>query len=115
MKDFEGLLAANSPEAGELARRLRQLVLATLPGAQEKIQPGIGVADYHAGAIKGRGCLSIGPQKQYVNIYFMNGVDLPDPTRLLTGSGKRLRHVKIMKPEDLRNPALVALIKAACA
>jgi hypothetical protein len=113
MTDFESLLAGNSPEARELARHLRQLVQAALPGLQEKIQPGIGVADYHTGEIKGRGFMSIGPQKKYVNIYFMNGIDLPDPTGLLTGSGKRLRHVKIMKPEDLQNPALLDLIKAA--
>ncbi|MGE5249622.1 MAG: DUF1801 domain-containing protein [Bacteroidota bacterium] len=113
MKDFESLLTTNSPEAQELARALRELVMKTLPDAREKIHPGWGVADYYPGEPQGRGALSIGPQKKYVNLYFMNGVDLPDPTGLLTGSGKRLRHVKIKTAEDLRNPALADLIRAA--
>ncbi|HEY6074051.1 MAG TPA: DUF1801 domain-containing protein, partial [Anaerolineales bacterium] len=90
-----------------------ELVYSILPEALEKIQPGWGVADYHVGEFKDRGYISIGPQKKYVNLYFMNGVDLPDPAGLLEGSGKRLRHVKIKKTEDLANPALKALILAA--
>jgi hypothetical protein len=113
MKDFQSLLVTNTPEAQALALKLRELVQTMLPGVLEKIQPGWGVADYHMGEIKGRGFMSIGPQKKWVNLYFMEGVDLPDPAHLLTGSGKRMRHVKILKPEDLRNPALQALIKAA--
>ena len=113
MNDFKSLLVTNSPEAQELAFGLRELVQSVLPGVLEKIQPGIGVADYHLGEIRGRGFLSIGPQKKWVNLYFMDGVDLPDPAHMLEGSGKRLRHVKILKPEDLANPALKALIRAA--
>ena len=115
MKDFESLLLTNSPEGQELARGLRNLVQSTLPHAQEKIWPGWGVADYYLGEPKGRGFMAIGPQKNYANLYFMNGVNLPDPAGLLTGTGKTMRHVKILKPEDLHNPALRALIEAAAA
>lgn len=113
MNDFESLLKTNAPEAQELARKLRKLIQNILPGAGEKIQPGWGVADYYPGGQKGRGYLSIGPQKKYVNLYFMNGVDLPDPAGLLEGAGKRMRHVKIKTEEDLSNPVLVELIRAA--
>ena len=115
MNDFESLLTTNTPEAQELARRVRRLVRSVLPEAGEKIHPGWGVADYYPGEPQGRGFLSIGPQKKYVNLYFMNGVELPDPSGLLTGTGKRLRHVKIKTADDLKNPALVELIKAAAA
>ena len=113
MKEFNDLLVTNTPEAQDLALRLRELVQSVLPDALEKIQPGWGVADYHLGELKGRGFMSIGPQKKWVNLYFMAGSDLPDPTHLLTGAGKRMRHVKILKPEDLKNAALRALILAA--
>lgn len=113
MNDFESLLTTNAPEAQDLARKLRELVRRILPVAGEKIHPGWGVADFYHGEPKGRGFLSIGPQKKYVNLYFMDGVDLPDPAGLLTGAGKRLRHVKIKTMDDLKNPALARLIKAA--
>ena len=112
MDDFEQLLVTNKPEAQELARELRRLIRRLLPKAQEKIYRGWGVADYGNGG-SGRGFITIGPQKGYVNLYFMNGVDLEDPDGLLEGSGKRLRHVKIRQPEDLKKRALQALVRQA--
>lgn len=112
MDEFEKLLVTNKPEAQALALDLRRLVRRLLPKAQEKIYRGWGVADYGFGTT-GRGFLSIGPQKGYVNLYFMDGVDLEDPAGLLEGSGKRLRHVKIRRPEDLQNRSLHALVRQA--
>ena len=112
MDDFEKLLVTNQPEAQELARELRTLLHKLVPKAQEKIYFGWGVADFGFGG-SGRGFMTIGPQKKYVNLYFMDGVELPDPGGLLEGAGKRLRHVKIRKPEDLKNRSLHALIREA--
>jgi hypothetical protein len=112
MGDFESLLTENSPEARQLARQLRDLILHLIPNAREKIYSGWGVADYGFNE-KGRGFLSIGPQKGYINLYFMNGIDLPDPDSLLEGTGKRLRHVKVQRAEELKRSALLDLIKAA--
>jgi hypothetical protein len=112
MTDFKSLLVKNSPEAQDLALKLRKLIRSLLPKAKEIIFPGWGVADY-AHPDKARGYISIGPQKKYVNLYFMDGVDLPDPAGLLEGSGKRMRHVKIKTGKDLTNKALKVLIKAA--
>ncbi len=53
----------------------------------------------------------IAPQKMgYVNFGFFFGAGLPDPTQLLIGEGKRLRHVKVRSVEEARNPALEELI-----
>ena len=112
MDDFEKLLVNNKPEAQALALELRQLIRQLLPKAEEKIYRGWGVADYGSGG-SGRGFLSIGPQKGYVNLYFMDGVELPDPAGLLEGTGKRLRHVKIREPQDLKNRSLHTLIRRA--
>ncbi len=112
MDEFEKLLTNNKPEAQELARELRTLIQRLLPKAQEKIYRGWGVADYTFGGT-GRGFITIGPQKGYVNLYFMDGVDLDDPDGLLEGSGKRLRHVKIRTSEDLKKRALQSLIRQA--
>ena len=113
MTDFNDLLVNNSPGAQDLALKLRELIFALLPKAQEKIYTGWGVADFYLSEPRGRGFMSIGPQKNYVNLYFMNGVDLPDPKKLLTGTGKKLRHIKIASEKDLGNAALKTLIKSA--
>ena len=49
----------------------------------------------------------------HVNVGFFHGADLPDPARLLTGSGKRMRHVKLRWGEPVNEAALGALIAAA--
>jgi hypothetical protein len=49
----------------------------------------------------------------HVNVGFFHGAALPDPARLLQGSGKFMRHVKL-RPEALTNaPALSKLIDMA--
>ena len=113
MTTFEDLLVHNSPEAQDLALKLRRLVRRVLPKAKEKIWPGWGVADYYRSEPSGRGFLVIGPQKKYVNLYFVDGVDLPDPAGLLEGTGKRMRHVKIRSSDDLKQKALEKLIRTA--
>jgi hypothetical protein len=51
--------------------------------------------------------------KRYLNIGFHAGTSLPDPAKLLEGKGMFIRHVKINQPEDLENPALLELLRAA--
>jgi hypothetical protein len=49
----------------------------------------------------------------HVNVGFFHGAALDDPARLLEGTGKRMRHVKLRWGEDVNEPALRALIAAA--
>ena len=49
----------------------------------------------------------------HVNVGFYRGAELPDPERLLQGSGKRMRHVKLAAGEEVDEDALEALIAAA--
>lgn len=49
----------------------------------------------------------------HVNIGFFQGASLPDPTRLLEGSGKYMRHVKLRPGEHTNADALRALIENA--
>jgi len=53
--------------------------------------------------------------KAHVNVGFFFGAELQDPTGLLEGSGKRMRHVKVKPSADLNFAALSALIDAAYA
>lgn len=49
----------------------------------------------------------------HLNLAFSKGTLLKDPHKLLTGTGKLMRHIPIEKPSDYRNPKVKALIKAA--
>lgn len=53
--------------------------------------------------------------KAHVNIGFFRGAELPDPKRMLEGSGKLMRHVKIYPERANDAVALSNLINAAYA
>ncbi len=53
--------------------------------------------------------------RAHVNVGFFLGAELHDPTCLLEGSGKRMRHVKVRPGADLNAAALSDLIDAAYA
>jgi hypothetical protein len=49
----------------------------------------------------------------HVNVGFFQGASLPDPHRLLQGTGKFMRHVKLKPGVATNNEALRRLIEAA--
>jgi hypothetical protein len=51
--------------------------------------------------------------KNHVTFGFHRGTSLPDPGKLLEGTGKSLRHVKLRSAADLHKPALKKLIRSA--
>jgi hypothetical protein len=53
--------------------------------------------------------------KAHVNVGFYLGAELNDPTGLLEGTGKRMRHVKVKPGTEVNAKALEALINAAYA
>jgi len=51
--------------------------------------------------------------RTHVNVGFYQGASLPDPARLLQGTGKRMRHVKLRPGVKFDQDALGDLIAAA--
>jgi hypothetical protein len=49
----------------------------------------------------------------HVNVGFFHGAALPDPTRMLQGTGKFMRHVKLRPGAAINAAALSGLIEAA--
>jgi len=49
----------------------------------------------------------------HVNVGFFHGASLPDPARLLQGSGKRMRHVKLRPGTATNVAALRTLVERA--
>jgi len=104
-------LANLAPGIRAITKQLRAVARKNMPGGNEFIYHdaiGYSVSDLPANRI----CY-IAPQKKgYVNFGFFFGAGLPDPTNLLIGDGKRLRHVKVWSVEEAKNPALAKLIAA---
>jgi hypothetical protein len=48
-----------------------------------------------------------------VNLFFFNGPNLPDPQRLLKGSGNMVRHIRVESIGLLDDPAVHALMELA--
>ncbi|TWB44489.1 uncharacterized protein DUF1801 [Nitrospirillum pindoramense] len=55
----------------------------------------------------------VGAYTAHASVGFFHGADLDDPTGLLQGTGKRMRHVKLRWGQDHDAVALRALIAAA--
>jgi len=51
--------------------------------------------------------------RAHVNVGFYQGAALPDPARLLQGTGKRMRHAKLRPGTDMNIQALHTLIGVA--
>jgi hypothetical protein len=49
----------------------------------------------------------------HVNVGFFRGAELADPDGLLVGTGKRMRHVKLMPENEINANALTKLIETA--
>ena len=111
----DDLLAGYSPEVRDLARQVRALVREVMPEAREQVDPSAKLIAYSLGGKMADTVCVIMPLKAAMNLGFYNGTALPDPAGLLTGTGKRHRHVHLTTLADIRAPALRALLLAAVA
>jgi hypothetical protein len=53
--------------------------------------------------------------KNGIKLGIAHGTELPDPKQLMQGSGKVHRHVQLRTKNDLKQPGLKPLLKAALA
>lgn len=51
--------------------------------------------------------------RAHVNVGFFRGAELADPARILEGTGRYMRHVKLRPSSRIDDSALVALVEAA--
>ncbi len=106
-KEVDKLLAEVDPSQREVARALRDVILAAGPGLQEKVM-------YGAPWYRGQSYVcAISAHSDHTNLEFYRGTSLRDPGRILEGTGKNLRHVKLYSAEDARKPPLRALLREA--
>jgi hypothetical protein len=62
---------------------------------------------------QGQGFIHIATYAQHVNLGFDRGTELDDPDKLLEGTGKLIRHVRLNSVTDLKREAVRDLIRGA--
>lgn len=110
VKMIEAYVQRRNVKLKPLADELRLLVKRTVPESRETINPwGIPTFDFH-----GPLCLMMAG-KNHLTFLLPRGTSLTDPSGLLEGTGKNLRHVKVKEAEQLRDANLRHLILEAAA
>ena len=109
------LLAPYPREVQSLARATRALMMDVLPKVKETVDSSgpyitYGYAPGYTGVVS-----YITVSQTGVKLGVARGTSLPDPKKLLKGSGKANRHVMIKTADDLEMPGLRQLIRAALA
>jgi hypothetical protein len=107
-------LSAHDRSVSGLALALRAIVLEEASQAVESISHGYAVAIGFSftGRLKDGFC-HIATYTHHVNLGLNRGASLPDPKKLLTGTGKAVRHIRIARESDLELPYLRGFIRAA--
>lgn len=93
---------------------LRSIIVTAAPNVTEVIR-GKGLIYYDAarGGHVSAGVCQIRIKADHIELAFVHGAFLPDPSGLLMGDQKAMRHVDIQSFDDAPWPALQALIEAS--
>jgi hypothetical protein len=112
--DFEHLLDLKEQQVVELFTDLRRYILELYPQSNELL--------YHTHALTAVFSISeklsdafchIPVYTNHINLGFNKGAVLNDSNKLLSGTGKLIRHIRISKSNDYRNHEVESLIKEA--
>lgn len=106
-------MALYSPEVQELIINARAMLVRELPDAREMVDSLSRIIAYgYSPKYKDLVC-AIAPYKSYINLIFAKGTLMPDPGKILAGTGKRARHVKIQCLNDVEKPEVAELVRQA--
>lgn len=100
----------------ELALAARNQILEEAPEANEFVYEVYTIADHFAFTERPSDAfVYTTTHANWVNLGFNFGSQLPDPSGLLQGAGKWIRHVRIAQAADLEAPGIRQLLRAAIA
>jgi hypothetical protein len=108
-------LAPYDPHVSDLTLALRDLVLEEAPDAIESIVKGYAVTigfSFTCKPLKDGFCHVV-TYPDHVNLGFNRGALLPDPNRVLEGTGKLIRHVTMRDQTELERPFVRRYLQAA--
>jgi len=116
-EQLASFLAKFTPEVAALAEALLGEMRRRYPMALELVYDnynalaiGFGPSERASEAI-----FSIAVFPRWVSLFFLQGKGLPDPDRILRGSGNVARHIRMPSPATFDEPAVQELMKQALA
>ncbi len=114
-QQLDAFMAKYTPALAKSARAMLRKMRKRLPGAVELVYDnwnglviGFGPTERPSEAI-----LSLLLLPEHVTLCFLHGATLRDPHRLLQGSGKLVRHVRLTSADHLDEPEVEDLIAGA--
>ncbi len=107
---IDAWMKEHSDELGVIARRWFDVIRSRGEDVRELLHDG-----YPTACVKDAAFAYVGAFKSHVNVGFFRGAELADPERLLEGTGKYMRHVKLRPERSVDATALVKLIDSAFA
>jgi hypothetical protein len=113
--EIEAFLSHYNPQVTINALKLREVLLASLPEIIEQIDIPAKMIAYCYGQKYSELICVIIPSKKGLKLGFNRGTELPDPEKLLEGSGKISRYVQIKSEQQVHSSALKKLISSALA
>lgn len=114
-KQLAGFIDKFDPPVARLIRAARKKMRARFPNAIELVYDNYNffVIGYGPSERPSEAIFSLAAQAKGLALCFLNGVGLPDPKRILKGSGNRVRSVRLESAATLDRPEVVALMKLA--
>jgi hypothetical protein len=114
-QQLQSFLAKFEPRVAASARAALSRLRKKLPGAIEIVYDnynalaiGFGPSEKSSEAI-----FSIAVFPRWVTLFFLHGAKLPDPDKVLKGSGTRVRHIVLTDLKILEQPAVKKLMASA--
>jgi hypothetical protein len=114
-QELEQFIAKYSPAIASQATEALKILRSRLPGVYELVYD-----NYNALAIgfsptekSSDAIFSLALYPKWVSFFFLQGAGLHDPSGILKGTGKVVRHIVLSHPTDLKKPDVEALIAEA--
>ena len=114
-EQLAGFIAKFTPAIGALAVAIRAEMRQRYPMANELVYDNYNALaiGFAPGEKTSEAIFSIALYPQWVSLFFLQARGLPDPHRLLKGSGNVAKHVVLPSPGALDQPEIKALMREA--
>ena len=114
-QQFKALIAKSAPKQQALIRSVRKTLRTRFPSANELAYdyPNAFVFSYSPTERGSDSVVAISAEANGMRLIFNQGPTLPNPKKILLGSGKATRFVWVDSPKTLNLPEIKSLLKAA--
>lgn len=116
-KQLASFIAKFDPKMQRRIRAIRAALRKRFPTAHELVYDNYNffVIGYSSTERPSDSIVSVAANSKGVGLCFIYGASLPDPQKVLNGSGNQTRFVRLTSPATLSEPAIAALIRTAIA